>query len=329
MQNHDSHAESHAAHPYHLVNPSPWPALGAFSLLGLATGGAMFMHQKPGGIILLLISFAAVLYTMFVWWRDVIKEGIHDKAHTTEVSRGLRFGMALFILSEVLFFSAFFWSFFNASTLPKLPLEDVWKIAAGTWPPVGITPFDPMHLPFLNTLILLLSGTTVTWAHHAILHRDQKTAVTALWYTVILGVSFTSLQAYEYTHAAFGFKDGVYASNFFMATGFHGFHVLVGTIFLAICLIRAKKGQFTPEQHLGFEFAAWYWHFVDVVWLFLFIFVYLDFANVAMPALTTIFTGTNLLIAFLLSIVASVFIGFRVMANSSKKQPKAKVRNHH
>jgi cytochrome c oxidase subunit 3 len=328
MQNHDSHAENHAAHPFHLVNPSPWPALGAFSLLGLTMGGAMFMHHKPGGVILLLISLAAVLYTMFVWWRDVIKEGMHDKAHTKAVSHGLRFGMALFILSEVLFFSAFFWSFFNASTLPRLPLEDVWKIAAGTWPPAGITPFDPMHLPFLNTLILLLSGTTVTWAHYAILHRDQKTSVTALWYTVILGVIFTCLQAYEYKHAAFGFKDGVYASNFFMATGFHGFHVLVGTIFLAICLIRAKKGQFSPEQHLGFEFAAWYWHFVDVVWLFLFVFVYLDFANVAMPALTAIFTGTNLLIAFLLSIIAVVFVGFKVMENNNRN-PKVKMRDHH
>lgn len=329
MSQQDHHStDSHAAHPYHLVNPSPWPALGAASLLGLTLGGAMFMHQKSGGGILLLVSFAMVLFTMFVWWRDVIKEGMIEKAHTREVSTGLRFGMALFIVSEVLFFSAFFWSFFNASTLPKLPMaDDIWKIAAGIWPPTGITPFDPMHLPFLNTLILLLSGTTVTWAHHAILNKDQKTAVTALWYTVILGISFTALQGYEYTHAAFGFKDGVYASNFFMATGFHGFHVLVGTIFLAICLIRAKKNQFTPEHHLGFEFAAWYWHFVDAVWLFLFIFVYLDFANVAMPALTTIFTGMNILIAFLLSIVGVVFIAFRIWENG-KMKPKTKVHHH-
>ncbi len=326
-QNNHHTTDSHAAHPYHLVNPSPWPALGAASLLGLTLGGAMFMHQKSGGGILLLVSFAMVLYTMFVWWRDVIKEGMIEKAHTREVSTGLRLGMALFIVSEILFFTAFFWSFFNASTLPKLPIvDDIWKIAAGVWPPAGIEAFDPMHLPLLNTLILLLSGTTVTWAHHAILHRDQKTAVTALWYTVILGAIFTCVQAYEYTHAAFGFKDGVYASNFYMATGFHGFHVLVGTIFLAICLIRAKKNQFSPEHHLGFEFAAWYWHFVDVVWLFLFVFVYLDFANVAMPALTTIFTGTNMLIAFLLSLVGVVFMAFRVLENS-KAKPKAK--HHH
>ncbi len=327
-QQHSS--DSHAAHPYHLVNPSPWPALGAFSLLGLTMGGAMFMHQKAGGGILMLISLAMVLYTMFVWWRDVVSEGINDKAHTSKVRHGLRLGMALFIVSEVLFFSAFFWSFFNASTLPKLPMaDDVWKIVNGVWPPAGIKEFDPLHLPFLNTLILLLSGTTVTWAHHAILNKDQKTAVTALWYTVILGVSFTALQAYEYTHAAFGFKDGVYASNFYMATGFHGFHVLVGTIFLAICLIRAKKGQFSPEHHLGFEFAAWYWHFVDAVWLFLFVFVYLDFANVAMPALTTIFTGTNMLLAFIGSLVLLLFLSYNILEKNSKKpRPKVKARHH-
>lgn len=321
--------DSHAAHPYHLVNPSPWPALGAFSLLTTMTGGLLFMHGKSGGVTLLLIGFAMILYTMFAWWRDVIKEGMFEKAHTREVSRGLRVGMALFIVSEVLFFAAFFWSFFNASTLPKLPMaDDVWKIAAGAWPPAGIKPFDPMHLPFLNTLILLLSGTTVTWAHYCIKKGDQNNTVAALFYTVALGMIFTALQAYEYSHAAFGFKDGVYASNFFMATGFHGFHVLVGTIFLAICLIRAGKNQFTPEHHLGFEFAAWYWHFVDVVWLFLFIFVYLDFANVAMPAFTSIFTSTNLLIVFVLSLIATVFAANRILKNAQKAAPKGKIKHH-
>jgi len=274
-----NHSDSHHTHPYHLVNPSPWPAVGAGSLLALTIGGAMFMHKVPAGIFVLLLGFAGILYTMFAWWRDVIKEAHVEHQHTREVSRGLRAGMALFIVSEVLFFAAFFWAFFNASTLPKLPLEETWAIADGSWPPKGIVPFDPFHLPFLNTLILLLSGTTVTWAHWCILHNDRAGAIKALWYTVILGVMFTSCQAYEYTHAAFGFKQGIYASTFYMATGFHGFHVLVGTIFLAVCLGRAYKGHFTPQQHLGFEFAAWYWHFVDVVWIFLFIFVYCNFAS--------------------------------------------------
>lgn len=302
---------SHQNHPYHLVNPSPWPALGSLALFVGTFGGAMYMHGKTGGAFLLALGFALVLYTMYVWWRDVIKEARVDKAHSKEVSHGLRVGMALFITSEVLFFAAFFWAFFNASTLPKLPLEETWAIADGIWPPKGIETFDPWQLPFLNTLILLLSGTTVTWAHYAILKGDNKQTVQALWYTVILGVIFTACQAFEYSHAAFGFKDGVYASTFYMATGFHGFHVLVGTIFLAVCLGRAHKNHFTPTQHLGFEFAAWYWHFVDVVWLFLFVFVYGDMANKLMPAFETIFTGTNMLILFVLSLGATGYLGYR------------------
>ncbi len=305
---------SNQTHPYHLVNPSPWPAVGAVALLLMTFGGAMFMHQKPGGGIVALAGFFLVLYCMFGWWRDVIKEAMHDHAHTAAVSRGLRMGMGLFITSEVLFFAAFFWAFFGASTLPREPLADVWAIAEGIWPPKGIEPFDPWHLPFLNTLILLLSGTTVTWAHYAIIKGNHKETVQALWLTVILGALFTACQAYEYTHAAFGFKDTIYASTFYMATGFHGFHVLVGTIFLAVCLSRAQKGHFKPKQHLGFEFAAWYWHFVDVVWLFLFVFVYCELANTLMPAFETVFTGTNMLILFILSLVGTGYAGFRIMA---------------
>lgn len=306
----------HQNHPYHLVNPSPWPALSAFSLLAVTMGGVMFMHHKTGGLAVLAVGLALLVFFAFSWWRDTIREGRTDgdNAHSFEVKKGLRFGMVLFIVSEIMFFAAFFWAFFSVSTLPKLPLADMWQIADGTWPPAGIKPFDPFHLPLLNTLILLLSGTTVTWAHHALIHKDQKTTVLALALTVFLGLAFTSLQAYEYTHAAFGFKDGIYASTFFMATGFHGFHVIIGTIFLAVCLMRAKNGSLSPEHHLGFEFAAWYWHFVDAVWLFLFVFVYLDFANVLMPALTAIFTGTNLLIAFVLSLIASGAIAVKVIA---------------
>ncbi len=266
-------------HPFHLVNPSKWPAVGAFSLLALTAGAAAYMHHVWWGGYVLFLGFAGVLTTMWGWWRDVVHESVVEQAHTSPVRHGLRLGMALFITSEVMFFAAFFWAFFNASTLPKLPLEDTWAIAKGVWPPKGIQPFDPMHIPFLNTLILLLSGTTVTWAHYAVLEGKREDIVKALGITVLLGMSFTALQAYEYLHAAFGFKDTVYASTFFMATGFHGMHVIVGTIFLAVCYFRAKAGQFTPEKHLGLEFAAWYWHFVDAVWLFLFVFVYFDFAN--------------------------------------------------
>jgi cytochrome c oxidase subunit 3 len=229
--------------------------------------------------------------------------------------------MALFITSEVMFFVAFFWAFFGASLLPKAPLTDVWAIAQGVWPPKGIRPFDPFHLPFLNTLILLLSGTTVTWAHAAILQQKRDEAIQALWFTVILGALFTSCQAFEYAHAAFGFKDGIFASTFFMATGFHGFHVLVGTIFLAVCLVRVYKNQFSPEHHLGFEFAAWYWHFVDVVWLFLFVFVYCDFGTKLMPVFESVFTGVHMLIAMVLALCVGAALVVAALWRGSANLP--------
>lgn len=271
---HDAHAP--ADHPFHLVNPSPWPLLASLSLFCLTLGGAMTMHKVTGGAPLALTGFLLVLYTMFVWWRDIIREGIRDHAHTRAVSHGLRIGMGLFILSEVMFFVAFFWAFFSSSLFPKVEVSEVWQglgqLAA--WPPKDILPMDAWHLPFLNTLILLLSGTTVTWAHHALLEGNKKDVIKGLWCTVLLGMTFTACQIFEYVHAHFGFTQGIYASTFYMATGFHGLHVFIGTLFLAVNLIRAYRGTLGTEQHLGFEFAAWYWHFVDVVWLFLFVFVY-------------------------------------------------------
>jgi cytochrome c oxidase subunit III len=262
-------------HPFHLVDLSPWPILSAFSLLFLASGGVMVMHHYSFAWPVLILGCMSVLFCMYSWWRDVIKEGVVDGAHTEPVRMGLRIGMALFILSEVMFFFAFFFSFFKFSLFPVGILEGVWIKAEGIWPPAGIETFDPWHLPFMNTLILLLSGTTVTWAHYAILENNQKDAAEALGYTVFLGAFFSIMQAFEYHHASFGFKDGVYAANFYMATGFHGAHVMIGTIFLAVCYFRTIKGHFAAGKgHLGFEFAAWYWHFVDVVWLFLFAFVY-------------------------------------------------------
>lgn len=266
-------ASSHS-HPYHLVNPSPWPLLMAFAIMGFVVGGAMALHKMPVGLPVVFASAAAIIALCFFWWRDVIREGVHDHAHTEAVRKGLRLGMVLFIASEVMFFFAFFWAYFGAAFFPKLPLEDVWLIADGVWPPANIIPFDPFDLPFINTLILLLSGTTVTWAHHALLQGNIQDVKRGLWCTVSLGVLFSLLQAYEYTHAAFGLGDGKYASTFYLATGFHGVHVMIGTAFLAVMLRRAYTGTLTKEGHLGFEFAAWYWHFVDVVWLFLFVGIY-------------------------------------------------------
>ena len=265
----DSHAgaEHPPKHPYHLVDPSPWPALGAFGAL-LAFGGAvMFMHNYAGGTWIMLTGMGLILLTMFLWWRDVIREAEYEGYHTPVVALGHRYGMALFIASEVMFFVAFFWAFFNASLFPT-------EVVGGVWPPKGVKVFDAFDLPFLNTLILLTSGVTVTWAHHALREGNRRDVVRGLALTILLGISFTCVQAWEYSHAPFSFKGGIYPSTFFMATGFHGFHVIIGTTFLTVCFFRALSGHFKPDHHVGFEAAAWYWHFVDVVWLFLFTCVY-------------------------------------------------------
>jgi cytochrome c oxidase subunit 3 len=263
-------------HEYHLVDPSPWPLLASIGFLTLTGGSAFAFHKTPYAAVAAVGGLLLLLYVGYRWWSDVVKEAAVDKAHTSPVQRGLRYGMAFFIISEVMFFFAFFFSFFAHAILPMDILEGAWPVAEGAFPPTNIHTLDPWSLPLFNTLLLLLSGTTVTWAHAALLNNDRKNLIRGLICTIILGLTFTCVQAYEYTHAlhAFGFKSGAYASNFYMATGFHGAHVIIGTIFLIVCLVRATKNQFSEKNHLGFEFAAWYWHFVDVVWLFLFTFVY-------------------------------------------------------
>jgi cytochrome c oxidase subunit III len=277
-------SDSAPKHPYHLVDPSPWPAIGALGAFLLAFGTALGMHPEMlgSGVEKLVKSvqwwiiapgLLLILSVMYWWWSDVIVES--RKYHTIVVQLGLRYGMILFIASEVLFFAAFFWAFFDASIYHASPeMPGRMEADGGMWPPKGVHVIAPFDLPFMNTLILLLSGTTVTWAHHSILEGNKRDAVRGLLLTVLLGIAFTSIQAFEYSHAPFGFRDNIYSSTFFMATGFHGFHVLVGTTFLTVCLFRAMKGQFKPTQHFGFEAAAWYWHFVDVVWLFLFVCIY-------------------------------------------------------
>jgi cytochrome c oxidase subunit 3 len=276
-------------HDYHLVNPSPWPLIGSIAALVMAVGGIIWMKGLFGfekhNPVIFFAGLAGVLYTMFGWWSDVIKEAKAGD-HTPVVSIGLRYGMVLFIASEVMFFVAWFWIFFEMSLFHGVRASsaiDEVRAAWATWPPKGVEIVPAFHLPLVNTLTLLLSGTTVTWAHHALLHGDRKGARDGLILTILLGVLFTSIQAYEYSHILsekLFFSDeasssGLFGSAFFMATGFHGFHVIIGTIFLTVCLLRLMAGGFTPKQHFGFEAAAWYWHFVDVVWLFLFSFVYI------------------------------------------------------
>jgi cytochrome c oxidase subunit 3 len=284
-------ADNAVHHDYHLVKPSPWPLIGSMSGVVTAVGlvillkGLFGLPHGTWGV--LALGLAGILYTMAGWWTDIVKEA-NEGDHTPVVSIGLRYGMILFILSEVMFFVAWFWIFFEMALFHHVrelsPIDDV-RAAWSSWPPKGIESLDPWHFPLINTLLLLLSGTTVTWAHHAVLVGDRKEARNGLILTIVLGALFSCVQAYEYreiiTEKLFFNTDasssGLYGSSFFMATGFHGFHVMIGTIFLAICLFRLVGGGFSAKQHFGFEAAAWYWHFVDVVWLFLFAFIYVVF----------------------------------------------------
>lgn len=252
-------------HPFHLVNPSPWPLTSSIGAFLLTSGLVKWFHFFS--IDLFLVGAVRIILSIIQWWRDVIRERTFQGLHTNKVQKGLQWGMVLFIVSEVLFFFSFFWAFFHSSLSPGLEL-------GAQWPPSGINPFNPFNIPLLNTAILLGSGATVTWAHHRLLHKEHSEAVYGLSLTVGLGVYFTSLQAFEYIEASFSIADSVYGSTFFVATGFHGLHVIIGSTFLLVCLGRVFIAHFSSEHHFGFEAAAWYWHFVDVVWLFLYISIY-------------------------------------------------------
>ena len=276
----------HKNHDYHIIDPSPWPLVASIGVFLMAFGGVGYMRYLSGGSFsilglnlaqpwIFLIGLAVVVYVLFGWWSDTIREG-REGHHTPVVSLHLRYGMIMFIASEVMFFVAWFWAFFDASLFPGEAIQaSRVEATGGVWPPEGIAVVDPWHFPLYNTVILLLSGTTLTWAHHALINGDRKGMLQGLTLTVALGLLFTCVQIYEYYEAPFAFRDSIYGATFFMATGFHGFHVVVGTIFLIVCLIRAANGSFTAKRHFGLEAAAWYWHFVDVVWLFLFFAIYI------------------------------------------------------
>nr|YP_009307943.1 cytochrome c oxidase subunit III [Eusyllis blomstrandi]AOR87116.1 cytochrome c oxidase subunit III [Eusyllis blomstrandi] len=251
--------------PFHLVEYSPWPLTGSMGALILTIGLTGWFHNYS--MFSLMVGLVIILLTMIQWWRDVIREATFQGFHTSPVMMGLRWGMILFIASEVLFFFAFFWAFFHSSLAPTPEL-------GCNWPPTGIIVLNPFAIPLLNTAVLLASGVTVTWAHHSIMENNYTQTSQALLLTVMLGVYFTILQATEYLETSFSIADSVYGSTFFVATGFHGLHVLIGSSFLIICLLRAYMHQYSNTHHFGFEAAAWYWHFVDVVWIFLYLCIY-------------------------------------------------------
>lgn len=256
---------THWNHPFHLVNFSPWPLTGAIRTFTLVSGLVKWFHQYNRN--LLILGLIITLLTIYQWWRDISREGTFQGLHTICVINGLKWGIILFIISEIFFFLSFFWSFFHRRLSPNVELGI-------NWPPIGISTFNPFQIPLLNTIILLSSGISVTWAHHSLIENNFSQTYISLIITILLGVYFTILQAYEYIEASFSIADSIYGSTFFIATGFHGLHVLIGTIFLLICLLRHINHHFSSSHHFGFEAAAWYWHFVDVVWLFLYISIY-------------------------------------------------------
>ncbi len=263
----DFSVKKHKFHPFHIVDPSPWPILSSFQTFILLLSSVCYFHSLISVNIVFLCLFSLFLTILF-WGTDVIYEGTYLGHHTLLVQKGLRLGFLLFLATEVMFFASFFWAFFHSSLSPT-----IW--IGGVWPPLGIVPLSPWKIPLLNTCILLLSGATVTLCQASVLGGNAKMALWSLFYTIALGLIFTSLQAFEYIHAPFSISDGIYGSLFYMMTGFHGFHVIVGTVFLIIAFLRLRLGHFTKEHHLGLEVAAWYWHFVDVVWLFLYAVVYI------------------------------------------------------
>nr|YP_010535225.1 cytochrome c oxidase subunit III [Megacopta bituminata]UYA97647.1 cytochrome c oxidase subunit III [Megacopta bituminata] len=252
-------------HPYHLVDYSPWPISGSIGAMTTSTGMVLWFSSNK--TYLLLMGMIILVLTVMQWWRDIIRESTFQGKHTSKVTNGLKIGMILFIISEVFFFMSFFWSFFHSSLSPTVELGMM-------WPPKGIIVFNPMEIPLLNTMILLSSGISVTWAHHSLMENQNKQVTFSLMITVMLGMYFSIMQMYEYLESSFCISDSIYGSCFFMATGFHGIHVIIGTMFLLVSLIRHIKKHFSKSHHLGFEMAAWYWHFVDVVWLFLYISIY-------------------------------------------------------
>jgi len=255
------------AHPYHLVSPSPWPLFTCIALLVLTTTAVLTMHSFSNAYAFLVMAFLTVILSMSFWWRDVISEGTYLGNHTLAVQKGLNMGVALFIVSEALFFLGIFWAFFHSALSPTIEL-------GAQWPPMGIEALNPFELPLLNTVILLSSGVTVTYAHHSLIQGNRSGALNGLVATVILALVFTAFQGIEYTVSSFTISDGIFGSCFYLGTGFHGIHVMIGTAFIAVGLWRVLAYHSTENHHLGLESAILYWHFVDVVWLFLFISIY-------------------------------------------------------
>ena len=257
-------------HPYHLVDPSPWPLITSFALLTLTLSAVMYFNGYVNGGTYLVFGFLSTLLAMILWFRDVVAEGSFLGHHTFAVQKGLNMGVALFIVSEIFFFISIFWAYFHSALAPTVEL-------GSHWPPAGIDPLNPFEIPLLNTILLLSSGSTITYAHHSLIQggkNGRKGTILGVILTIVLALIFTALQGLEYYEAPFTISDGAYGSTFFFATGFHGLHVIIGTLFITVAFFRILSYHLTDHHHLGFESSILYWHFVDVVWLFLYVSIY-------------------------------------------------------
>nr|UAT98583.1 cytochrome c oxidase subunit III [Penthicodes variegata] len=252
-------------HPFHMVTKSPWPLFMSMNVMTMLTGTVKWMHTKQ--MTLMTLGTLLSMMTALLWWRDVIRESTFQGNHTNKVKELMKTGMIMFIISEIMFFVSFFWMFFHSSLSPSIELGMM-------WPPKSIKTFNPMEIPLLNTIILISSGISVTWAHHSIILNKSKSSNKSMIITIVLGMYFTILQKWEYNQSQFTIADSVFGSSFFMMTGFHGMHVIIGTLFLIVSTTRMMKLHFSNKHHLGLEAAIWYWHFVDVVWLFLYLMIY-------------------------------------------------------
>jgi len=254
------------SHPFHIVDNSPWPILISWTLFFMAIGAVLSMQGFTIGSNLLLLGFITTVSVMFFWFGDINTEGSILGNHTKEVKKGLTIGFFLFVISEVMAFFTVFWAAGHSALAPAVEIV--------SWPPLGINALDPFSIPLLNTFLLLSSGAFITYGHHALIAGNRKAAIDGVFLTLVLAIAFTLLQYYEYSEAGFTMSDGVYGSAFYASTGLHGIHVIVGTIFILVGYIRLINYQLTKSTHQGFEASIIYWHFVDVVWLFLFVAVY-------------------------------------------------------
>lgn len=241
-------------HPYHLVTIRPWPLLTSLRIFNILIWSIHWINLSKffyNPLLSFILSILSLILCRLLWWRDIIRESTFQGSHSSEVYKGLRLGIILFIISEILFFLSFFWAYFHSALSPSIEIGQL-------WPPKGIYPFNPYDIPLLNTIILISSGLSVTWSHHAIISKSLKDSSLSLLITIILGLIFSLIQFIEYKVSSFTVSDSIYGSTFFITTGFHGIHVLIGSCFLSVCLFRIIYLQFSRTHHFGFEAASWY-----------------------------------------------------------------------